>query len=813
MMTRQCLKTHFFFIILILWIPFPSSLYSQTTSSDNSEQGHTLLPGGEPVDLSYKGYNLFADKVYRKRISSTNDLSVLQDDINRQQVLDDLKRVTSKFISDNSRLLEFPHPHPRELLILKGEIQQHEASARKIGNLIDRDLERLSGWQNEWMELIEELAQWQEQHSQGQLPAITAESLGELEQELDTGNKAVKVRIRAGLEQRGMVREINTDLFKLAYGLDALLKADLFSAPRQTTTPLFSADFWQQFDSRLWHETLSSVYGFVQLQAHHLGESYLWVILVLLATAALAILLQRISHKLSAYPELAVFREKAFASASFLTILCSWYVSILLYSIRPQLYGLIVFILMLASARLVRFFFDSTLPRLFLERSILFLALTTMLQMVNPPTLITRVFIFCAVISGMGYSYFLAYKIHDAGSKLRTMSIPLFVGTVLLGVLLLIINGSDELAVQAFILLITTYIYAVCAWILYRLLCCLLDIATLLLPLDIIRENALSIANYFKPVLVIVSTLIFLTFTLPKWYVFPSESEALAAILSSEWMIGSVTFSPGLVVEIALILYVAILSTKAIKGMLRQTILPTYGIEAGVQFSIIRLVNYFASIVVFIILLSILGIELTKLTIFGSALGIGVGFGLQAVVNNFVSGLILLFERPIKIGDTVQINSDIGVVQNVGLRSTVIKTFGNAEIVVPNSDLVTGQVINWSLSEKHIRLDIPVGVSYDSDVDQVLEILQECGYDHPLVMSQPPPKPLFLGFGDNSLNFELRVWLNSYIDKFDVLSELNREIEYEFSQHNIKIPYPQRDLHLKTNDIDSINMSLKPSDT
>ncbi|MFT5730017.1 MAG: potassium efflux system protein [Desulforhopalus sp.] len=242
------------------------------------------------------------------------------------------------------------------------------------------------------------------------------------------------------------------------------------------------------------------------------------------------------------------------------------------------------------------------------------------------------------------------------------------------------------------------------------------------------------------------------------------------------------------------------------KGILKQTILPAYGIDIGVQFSIIRLVSYFVSLIVFIVLLSVLGIELTKLTIFGSALGIGVGFGLQAVVNNFVSGLILLFERPIKIGDTVQISNEIGVVQNVGLRATVIQTFGNAEIVIPNSDLVTGQVINWSLTEKRVRLDIPVGVSYSSDVDQVLEILQELGYEHPLVMSQPPPKSLFLGFGDNSLNFELRVWLNNYIDKFDVLSELNREIEYEFSQKGIKIPYPQRDLHLKSNDISSLDM-------
>lgn len=219
--------------------------------------------------------------------------------------------------------------------------------------------------------------------------------------------------------------------------------------------------------------------------------------------------------------------------------------------------------------------------------------------------------------------------------------------------------------------------------------------------------------------------------------------------------------------------------------------MPGYKAEKGVQLSITRLAHY---AVLF------LGFQLDQLALLGGALGVGIAFGLQAIVNNFASGLILLFERPIKVGDTIQVGSEIGELKNLGLRATIIQTFDNAEIVVPNSDLITGQVTNWTLSERKVRVRVPVGVAYGTDIAKVLEILRNCGNANPMVLNTPPANAFFLAFGASSLDFELRVWILEFLDKLQVLSDLNQDIENEFSLNNIEIPFPQTDLHLRSVD-------------
>ena len=179
---------------------------------------------------------------------------------------------------------------------------------------------------------------------------------------------------------------------------------------------------------------------------------------------------------------------------------------------------------------------------------------------------------------------------------------------------------------------------------------------------------------------------------------------------------------------------------------------------------------------------------------------VGIGFGLQAIVNNFVSGLIMLFERPLKIGDVIVVEGEWGEVTSLGLRSTTVQTFDNAEIVIPNSELVTKNVTNWTLAEKRVRVKVPVGVSYGSDIEKVISILLSCAEENPTVLYTPKPKALFLAFGDSSLNFELRVWISNFDDRLEVISELNREIESEFAAQGVVVPFPQRDLHVKTVD-------------
>ena len=199
-----------------------------------------------------------------------------------------------------------------------------------------------------------------------------------------------------------------------------------------------------------------------------------------------------------------------------------------------------------------------------------------------------------------------------------------------------------------------------------------------------------------------------------------------------------------------------------------------------------------------IVLLQVWGFDLSSLTILASAAGVAIGFGLQDIAKNFGSGLVLLFERSIHVGDFIQVNQYLGVVEYVGARSTVIRTLDQISIIVPNSRFLESEVINWSHRSPVSRLHIPVGVSYSSDVQLVKTSLLQSARKCSEVLTSPPPQVLFLGFGDSAINFELLVWIAQPQKQPLIKSELYFAIEASFKNYQIEIPYPQQDLHLRS---------------
>ena len=213
-----------------------------------------------------------------------------------------------------------------------------------------------------------------------------------------------------------------------------------------------------------------------------------------------------------------------------------------------------------------------------------------------------------------------------------------------------------------------------------------------------------------------------------------------------------------------------------------------------------RLTRYLLIALGIIFALAATGIELTSLTILGGALGVGVGFGLQTVVSNFVAGLILAFERPIREGDLIQLQDLTGEVRRIGFRSTVVRTFDGAEVIVPNASLISNDVINWTLSDQQRRLTISVGVAYGTDPARVMGVLLSVPGQFPSVLKTPESVALFTGFGDSALNFELRVWTVD-VERFAILrSEVTTAVNNALVAADIEIPFPQRDLHLRSVD-------------
>jgi small-conductance mechanosensitive channel len=195
----------------------------------------------------------------------------------------------------------------------------------------------------------------------------------------------------------------------------------------------------------------------------------------------------------------------------------------------------------------------------------------------------------------------------------------------------------------------------------------------------------------------------------------------------------------------------------------------------------------------------VVGIDLSSLAFVAGAIGVGLGFGLQNIISNFVSGVIILAERPISIGDRVELGEVSGQVAKINLRSTNIVTNDNITIIVPNSDFITNKVTNWSYGDPKVRIRVPIGVAYGTDPEQLKKLLLDVANEHPKVLREPPPNVFFIAFGDSSLNFELGVWTSEMTSMpRQFRSELNYAIERKLRENKIEIPFPQRDLHLRS---------------
>jgi potassium efflux system protein len=241
---------------------------------------------------------------------------------------------------------------------------------------------------------------------------------------------------------------------------------------------------------------------------------------------------------------------------------------------------------------------------------------------------------------------------------------------------------------------------------------------------------------------------------------------------------------------------VTFVAARNLPGVLEITILQHLPLDAGARHAFTTLCRYAIVGLGTILAFNTLGIRWSSLQWLIAALGVGLGFGLQEIVANFVSGLIVLFERPYRVGDFVTVGQVNGTVTRIRIRATTVRDLDRRELIVPNKNFITGELINWSLSDKILRLIIPVGVAYGSDTALAEELLLKVAAENPEVLSEPEPSALFLGFGDNSLNFELRVFIDDPMKRFKISHQLHRSIDDEFRRADIVIAFPQRDIHL-----------------
>jgi small-conductance mechanosensitive channel len=257
------------------------------------------------------------------------------------------------------------------------------------------------------------------------------------------------------------------------------------------------------------------------------------------------------------------------------------------------------------------------------------------------------------------------------------------------------------------------------------------------------------------------------------------------------------------------------LASTLFTNILRSRILDIAGLSAGSREAIAALTRYTLIALGSLVILQVWGLDLSSLTLLASALGVGIGFGFQNIARDFGSGLILLFERPVQVGDFVEVGTFQGTVDRIGARSTSIKTLDRVSIIVPNSYFLENQVINWSHENPLSRIAIPVGVSYESDPEEVRSLLLKAADKHAAVVTHPKPQVFFDGFGDSSLNFFLLIWIVRPEHQLIIKSDLYFQVFKLFKENNITIPFPQRDLHIRSGhlpiEVESSSHALSPT--
>jgi len=249
----------------------------------------------------------------------------------------------------------------------------------------------------------------------------------------------------------------------------------------------------------------------------------------------------------------------------------------------------------------------------------------------------------------------------------------------------------------------------------------------------------------------------------------------------------------------ALISFIIIYSLfKVIRWFLASRVFPKTSLDVGIVNTVLTILGYVGITLAVVSATAALGFDASNLALVAGALSVGIGFGLQAIFSNFVSGLILLFERPFKVGDWVQVGAFEGIIRRISVRATEIETFHRSSVIVPNAQMISDVVTNRTLHDTITRIEIPVGVAYGSDIEKVKELLMECAIECEKILKKPNPYVIFTNFGDSALDFELRFWIASVHSSLGTSSDVRFLIDKKFREHQIEIPFPQRDLHIRS---------------
>jgi len=780
----------FWVVLLAAFLVMPQGLLAEQQiqgSQPTGDQQNITSPTPDLADLIPLETKLSARlAVLQKKFGAEFDASLVEKGLSG----------IDRKLAEHSRGLEHLKASTRytydQLFFIREKIRRDGEALKEVIKPLTETTRKFAQARKTWLEERQRWTAWQS-------IMLTDESLEELKNTfaraqitIDSALVLINQQLQpllALLQRAGAVDGTIDPLITEINGLTLALHRDL---QPDVTPSMVSLRYVSQLRNQVWYELKGGLRAFAWPDSDFFQrQGWLFLLQVLLGTVVTVIIFR---HRvwLAASERWRFLAQRPVAAGIFpsFTLLNQFYGALPLSCL--MFLGAIASI---SGGRLLSSFMAKPWQRILLYALIGFLFATRLLMVISLPHPIFRLYIVLAALVGLSLCWWAS--VH-AGSPLYTW---MYRGGFLFFVVMLIAelgaySSFAEYLMRSFLFTLGATLFT---WLLIYLVRGCIEGLVYHTHLQRIPDPAESVRRLTRITDVLIITL-GLAYILVTWGVYPTPVEAVKGVLSLGVTLGSLKITMGHIISAAVVLYGSFLLSWAIRNLLMVGILAKSKADAGTQQSVTALVHYVLVFLGFLLALSVLGFQLTQLTIMLSALGVGIGFGLQQVVNNFVCGLILLFERPLKIGDILEIGKNLVEVKKIGLRATTVQTFDYAEIVVPNSDLITSQVTNWTLTDRRVRLIIPVGVAYGSDVPLVIETLLKCADANPKVLKRPAPQILFRRFGESSLDFEIRFYILNINERLQIISDLHQEIDREFRLEGIEIAFPQRDLHVRSVD-------------
>ncbi len=661
---------------------------------------------------------------------------------------------------------------------------------------------------NEWRSFV---------HQQGELDRLRA-TFEKADGTIETALDLVLARLEAVLAVQERAGGIREELDSLELDLKALLEEERRGTLLDESPPMLSTKFFSQFKNRdMWSAVIKAPEEIIWLQRGFL-DRYGWIVsLQIILSIFLMVSIYRNRKLLHDKDRWRFIAARPISAGFFL----GYMTTVLIYEYlgdTPAIWKLgNTVVAAISFARLIGSLTEITWKKHFVNGLLVVTITSRLMDVLSFPLPIFRLYTVFAALAGLLFCWHLAGKSMQNRDTNHYRWLLRLVAIFFASIIFVELWGHRSLASHLFISMVrslaTVLVFMLFMYMIRGVLEWLFR-NSLIQRASVIDsdDSEIIIKRLARFIDIAIVGLILLPAILMIWGVYDSLPGATKGLLSLGFSLGSVRIDLGLLLVSLSILYGSFFASWLTQKLLVDEVIVKRRLERGVRLSMARLAHYAIILTGFLVALSTLGFEISKITIMLSALGVGIGFGLQGIVNNFVSGLILLFERPIRVGDVIQVTGDWAEIKQIGIRATTVLTFDHADRIIPNATLISNEVTNWTLSNRQIRLIIPVGVAYGSDVTKVTETLLGCAKTNPKVAKRPEPKALFLNFGESTLDFELRVYVADFNHRIEVRSALNHQIDRSFRAANIEIAFPQRDLHLRGLDESALLRSARPQE-